>query len=68
VECPHRTEGCETTCQRQMMPVHLKEECLFGERRDVDGGLGEEDAKKDNDEVGEEQVVDFASNHPCNQC
>lgn len=33
VECPHRWEGCETTCQRQMVSVHLKEECLFGESR-----------------------------------
>jgi len=33
VECPHKWEGCETTCQRQVVSVHLREDCLFGEMR-----------------------------------
>src|SRR6266540_4879573 len=32
VECPHRAEGCQETVERQMVQVHLREECVFGER------------------------------------
>ena len=60
VECPHRPEGCETTCQRQMMSVHLKDECLFREGRDV-GDLLEEETEKDHDEAEEEQVLSSLS-------
>jgi len=33
VECPYRFEGCESVKERQMMPLHLKEECCFAEGR-----------------------------------
>ena len=39
VECPHRTEGCQETMERQMVQVHLREDCVYGEgarrRREV---------------------------------
>ncbi|KAF8635233.1 hypothetical protein AX17_004006 [Amanita inopinata Kibby_2008] len=31
VECMHREEGCLHTCQRQLLPAHLRDECLYGE-------------------------------------
>ena len=31
VECPHLSEGCSHTSQRQAMPVHLRDECEYGE-------------------------------------
>lgn len=31
VECVHRQEGCLHTCQRQMMSVHLRDDCEYGE-------------------------------------
>lgn len=54
VECPHKMEGCETACQRQMMPLHLKEECLFKEGRD--GKIPLEDTREDHKNLEEEQV------------
>ncbi|KAI0043801.1 hypothetical protein FA95DRAFT_1562945 [Auriscalpium vulgare] len=29
VECAHRAEGCAHTCQRQLLAMHLKEDCGF---------------------------------------
>lgn len=55
VECPHKLEGCETTCQRQLMPIHLKE-CLYGEDKDV-RGLPKEASKNDHDRLEDEQVL-----------
>ena len=54
VECPHKMEGCETVCQRQMMPLHLKEECLFKEGMDVKCAL--KDTREDHENLEEEQV------------
>ncbi|KAF8904439.1 hypothetical protein CPB84DRAFT_1677486 [Gymnopilus junonius] len=31
VECIHQPEGCEHTCQRQTIPLHLKDECEYAE-------------------------------------
>ncbi|KAG6842139.1 hypothetical protein C0991_001632 [Blastosporella zonata] len=31
VECTHRAEGCMHTCQRQLLPGHLAEECVYRE-------------------------------------
>ncbi|TFK44355.1 hypothetical protein BDQ12DRAFT_640921 [Crucibulum laeve] len=31
VECTHRLEGCEHTCQRHILASHLREECLYSE-------------------------------------
>ncbi|KIM45211.1 hypothetical protein M413DRAFT_441891 [Hebeloma cylindrosporum] len=31
VECPHLSEGCSHTSQRQAMPLHLRDECEYGE-------------------------------------
>ncbi|KAF8623082.1 hypothetical protein AX15_006496 [Amanita polypyramis BW_CC] len=31
VECIHREQGCNHTCQRQLLPSHLREECTYGD-------------------------------------
>jgi hypothetical protein len=31
VECVHRQEGCLHTCQRQMISLHLRDDCEYGE-------------------------------------
>ncbi|KAF9010560.1 hypothetical protein BDQ17DRAFT_1346441 [Cyathus striatus] len=31
IECIHRSEGCSHTCQRQLLAVHLREECPHAE-------------------------------------
>ncbi|PPR05834.1 hypothetical protein CVT26_010114 [Gymnopilus dilepis] len=31
VECIHQTDGCEHTCQRQSLPLHLKDSCEYAE-------------------------------------
>lgn len=61
VECPHKWEGCETTCQRQVVSVHLREECLFGEMRCQVEGCGKRMKRREMEvhlreihEVGEE--------------
>lgn len=31
VECVHHNSGCQHTCQRQSLPVHLRDDCMFGQ-------------------------------------
>jgi hypothetical protein len=33
VECPNREAGCQFTCQRQLLAAHLRDDCLFTEKR-----------------------------------
>ncbi|KAH9920072.1 uncharacterized protein B0H18DRAFT_1213551 [Fomitopsis serialis] len=37
VECPHKDEGCSHTCQRMLLPVHLKDSCKYVEVPCPDG-------------------------------
>ena len=66
MECPHLNEGCSHTSQRQAMPVHLRDECEYGEvgclvegctevmkRKDVPGHV--EKAHGDSNRLSEEQ-------------
>ncbi|KAF7783030.1 hypothetical protein Agabi119p4_2406 [Agaricus bisporus var. burnettii] len=31
VECVHKSSGCEHVCQRQLLAVHLRDECVYGQ-------------------------------------
>lgn len=58
VECPHRVEGCQETMERQMVQVHLREACVYGEgarqRKEGSEKAAERQAKKGKDKEKEE--------------
>jgi hypothetical protein len=31
VECVHKSSGCKHVCQRQLLAVHLRDECVYGQ-------------------------------------
>ncbi|KAI9510117.1 hypothetical protein F5148DRAFT_1182546, partial [Russula earlei] len=47
VECLNREAGCEFTCQRQLLAVHLKEDCLFVEESCPDPECSRKSLRKD---------------------
>jgi hypothetical protein len=31
VECVHKSSGCKHVCQRQLLAIHLRDECVYGQ-------------------------------------
>ena len=47
VECVHREQGCDHTCQRQLLSVHLRKECAYSEELCQEEGCMERVFRKD---------------------
>lgn len=65
VECLNREVGCKSTCQRQLLAAHLKDECLFTEERCPDPDCSRKALRKDilgNDSLCPHRPV------ACNSC
>ncbi|KDR75173.1 hypothetical protein GALMADRAFT_69973 [Galerina marginata CBS 339.88] len=62
VECIHQPEGCAYTCQRQVMPLHLRDECEYAEVAcgEKEGGEGKEE---ETEERGESESETYTCTH-----
>ena len=47
VECVHREQGCDHTCQRQLLSAHLRKECAYSEVLCQEEGCIERVLRKD---------------------